>query len=189
MLLLAIVGSRVSMLHIYESKGIRYLIPAVPSLLLLAIVMLSWHAVRWRRVTTVAWVLLAVTLLPDKHDFYVIYGIAMDPTHAVVDLRDAVTSEAGTGPVYTDLNDLAVMGQTGRPTVAVRGDGTWHHYFSSRPNTDRAHVPEHALYLTWDPGRSEVLAQADSPRSGTLYLVRWQHPTAQSASIRPIDPQ
>ncbi len=75
--------------------------------------------------------------------------------------------------------------RNGRPTVAVSGDGTWHHYFSSRPNAAREQVPDGALYLTWDPATSEVLAQADSPRSGTLYLVRWKRTAAQTASLDP----
>jgi len=188
MLLLAMVGSRVSMLHVYESKGIRYLIPAVPALLLLSILMLDWYAVQCRRVATVAWALLAVSLIPTEQDFYEIYGLAMDPTHAVVDLRDAVAAFPDDGPIYTDHNDLAVMGQTGRPTVAVSGDGTWHHYFSSRPNAAREQIPTGALYLTWDPGVSEVLARADSPRSGTFYLVRWNRTTATTASLDPTAP-
>ena len=102
----------------------------------------TWQAARWRRVTTVAWALLAITLLPTKQDFYVIYGVAMDRTHAVVDLSGAVAALPEGGPIYTDHNDLAVMGQTGRPTVAVSGDGTWHHYFSSRPNAAREQVPD-----------------------------------------------
>jgi hypothetical protein len=108
----------------------------------------------------------------------------MDPTHAVVNLTDAVTAADGPGPVYTDFNDLAVMGHTGRPTVAVTGAKTWHHYLSRRTQGTRDDIPDGALYLTWDPGDARILGRADTPRSGTLYLVRWRtHDTVASTPI------
>lgn len=182
-LLLAIVGSRVSMLHFYESKAARYLIPAVPALMLLCVLMLRQYAARFPRATLLAGFLLTLSILPTKRDFYEVYGLAMDQTHAILDLRDEVAGAYRGGPVYTDLNDLAVMGECGVPSVAVTGDGSWHHYLSSRARCLRGEVPTGALYLTWNPGPSEVIARAESPRSGTLYLVRWRG-TSQTLANR-----
>ncbi len=173
-LLLAIVGSRVAMLHLYESKAARYLIPAVPALMILCVLMLRQYTARFPRMTLLAGLLLTLSVLPTKHDFYEVYGLAMDRTHALFDLRDDVAGAYRGGPVYTDLNDLAVMGEFGVPSVAVTGAGSWHHYLSSRARCERDEVPAGALYLTWNPGPSEVIASTESPRSGTLYLVRWR---------------
>ncbi len=186
-LLLAIVGSRVSMLHFYESKAARYLIPAVPALMLLCVLMLRQHAVRFPRATIVAGLLLAFSVLPTKRDFYEMYGLAMDQTHALVDLRGAVATAYRGGPIYSDLNDLAVVGQFGVPSVAVTGKGSWHHYLSSRAHCAREDVPTGALYLTWNPEGSKVLAETESPRSGMLYLVRW-HETDKIFAARPGSP-
>lgn len=172
-LLLAIVGSRLCMLHLYESKACRYIVPAVPVLLVLCVFMLHLHGRRYGLATVGAWCVLALTLLPSRHDFYEIYGVAMDPTHAVVDLSHSIQAQHDPGPIYTDFNDLAVMGETGRPTVAITGAHTWHHYLSRRTKGTRDHIPDGALYLTWNQEHAEIIDQADTPRSGTLYLVRW----------------
>lgn len=172
-LTLAIVGSRMCMLHLYESKAVRYVVPAVPALLLVFVFMVHVHAMRFRRVTVACGVVLALTLLPGKRDFYEIYGVAMDPTHAVATLCPRVAALDAPGPVYTDFNDMAVMGRTGRATVAITGDNTWHHYLSRRTRGTRDDIPDGALYLTWDPRDAQVIDRAKSPRSGTLYLVRW----------------
>lgn len=182
-LLLAIVGSRVSMLHFYESKADRYLIPAVPALLLLCVLMLRHHVVRFPRATVVAGAVLAFSLLPTKRDFYEVYGLAMDKTHALMDLRGAVAGVHRDGPIYTDLNDLAVVGQYGVPAVAVTSGRSWHHYLSSRDRCARRDVPPGSLYLTWNPEGSKVLASVRSPRSGMLYLVRWREGEAIFAGM------
>jgi len=173
-LLLAIVGSRVSMLHLYESKAARYLVPTVPVLMVLCVLMVHRYAARFPRLTVVAGLWLAVAVLPTKHDFYEAYGLAMDPTHAIIDLREAVAAAHPVGPVYSDYNDLAVAGEFGLPSVAVTGERGWYHPLSARAQCVRERVPTGALYLTWNTEGSRVLASAESPRSGTLYLVRWK---------------
>lgn len=182
-LLLGVIVMRLVVVHMYESKAERYLMPLFPALLVLSVLMLWRLGRRPIFLQVTLWVLLAASVAPNKRMLYEMYALATDPVHAVIDMRTDLARHATAGPIYTDLNDMAVMGHTGLPAVAVTGANSWHHYLSSRPATLRTHVPDDAIYLTWDPAGSDVLASAPCARGKALWLVRWRSTNAiQTAS-------
>ncbi len=173
-LLLGIIAARVMLLHVVGPKGVRFLVPLIPMLLLLTLLMLRHYGHGMPRLQWAALAILLISVLPDRQWVYYIYDLARNPVKQIADLKDRLATFAPDQAVYTDLNDLAVMGKTRRPAVAVTGPGSWHHQLYNRPACTRREIPEGALYLTWDPGSLEVIAAASPTRHGTLSLVRWR---------------
>jgi len=173
-LLLGIIAARVMLLHLVGPKGVRFLVPLIPMLLLLTLLMLRHYGHGMPRLQWAALAVLLISVLPDRQWGYYIHDLARNPVKQIADLKDTLATFALDQPVYTDLNDLAVMGKTRRPAVAVTGPGSWHHQLYNRPTCTREEIPEGALYLTWTPGPLEVIAAASPTRHGTLSLVRWR---------------
>ena len=176
-LLLGMVLARLVLLQAVTPKSVRYLVPLIPVLLLLSVSMIWHYGRRWRRLQWVLCGVLLVTVLPGKRLYHQIYGWANHPAHAIAEFGDVLAALSPTEPIYTDVNDLAVMGQTVHPTVAVTGPGSSHRMLVDRPTAARAEIPDGALYLTWDPGGGVVLARNTVPRGETLWLVRWRRGT------------
>lgn len=184
-LLLGVILARQVLLQSISVKTGRFLAPLIPILLLLSMSMI-WHYGRRRRM--LQWALcgvLFVSVLPTKRMFYQVYGLANHPVHGIAKFSDSLAAFPLAEPIYTDLNDLAVMGQTAHPTVAVTGPGSSHRVLVNRPFATRAEIPDGALYLTWDPGCGQVLASNTVPRGETLWLVRWRRATAAGQNRLP----
>ena len=185
-LLIGMVLCRLILVHLYESKAERYLIPLFPALLIVTVVMIARVQRRPALVRVALWALLVVSVAPSKKLLYEMYALANDPAHAVVALEPAIDRLDPALPIYTDLNDMAVMGHTGRATVAVTGANSWHHYLSSRPAAPRSAVPQGAAYLTFDAAGSRELASAPTTHGRTLSLVRWNGGNpVQTAAVTP----
>lgn len=181
---LGIVVLRVIMLHGVVPKSDRFLVPLIPLLLLLTLVTVGQFLRRWAvwRVACAAMVLLSI--MPDRSYYYYLHDLRNDPMHAVRGLTPAGTMGGSRDPIYSDINDLAVMAATARPAVAVVGEKSWHHALLARPRCARSEIPDGASYLTWDPGGSDILASAHAGRRGTLYLVRWNSRAEPVAATR-----
>lgn len=173
-LLLGIIVARVMLLHVVDPKGVRFLVPLIPLLLFLTLLMIGYYGHARPRLQWAALTILLISVLPDRHWAYYIHDLARNPVRQIADLKDALADLAPDQIVYTDLNDLAVMGRTGRPAVAVTGPGSWHHQLYNRPACTREEIPEGALYLTWNPGPLEVIAASSPARDRPLSLVRWR---------------
>ncbi|UCC30040.1 MAG: hypothetical protein JSU86_17805 [Phycisphaerales bacterium] len=173
-LLLGIIVARVMLLHVVGPKGVRFLVPLIPMLLLLTLLMLRHYGQGIPRLQWAALAILLISVLPDRQWVYYIHDLARNPVKQIADLKDTLATFASDQAVYTDLNDLAVMGRTGHPAVAVTGPGSWHHQLYNRPACTRGEIPEGVLYLTWDPGPLEVIAAASPARHRPLSLVRWR---------------
>ncbi len=176
-LLMAMIILQLIPMHAIIPKDTRLLVPVLP-LLLLTTILLSQQLERrahWTRWVT--WPVLAVSVLaimPDRHLMWEINDRINDPVVQLRGLEDAIASAASDESVYTDFNDLAVMGHTGLPTVAVTDGRTRHQNLYDRAQSTRADIPPGALYLTWEPASATVLASTQSDHNDALYLVRWQ---------------
>lgn len=188
-LLLGIIVARVMLLHVVGPKGVRFLVPLIPMLLSLTLLMIGYYGHGRPRLQWVALTILLISVLPDRQWVYYIHDLARNPVKQIADLEDTLATFASDQTVYTDLNDLAVMGRTGRPAVAVTGPGSWHHQLYDRPACTREEIPEGALYLTWDPGPLGVIATASPARHRPLSLVRWRigrQPQAGASALSSI---
>ncbi|UCE58324.1 MAG: hypothetical protein JSU63_12880 [Phycisphaerales bacterium] len=174
LLLLGTVFARLLLLHMVTVKSQRYLVPLVPALLLLTVLMLRQCANRGRVVRVCLWVILFTSIAPGKHFYWQVHDLRNDPGNQIVRLREQMVEAEPAERIYTDFNDMAVMGQTGRPAVAVLTDNSWHHHLFTRPTSTRDLIPDGALYLTFDPGNATVIARADEDTAKTLWLVRWR---------------
>ncbi len=162
------------LLHVVGPKGVRFLVPLIPMLLLLTLLMLRHYGGGMPRLQWAALVILLISVLPDRQWVYYIHDLGRNPVKQIADLKDTLATFAPDQVVYTDLNDLAVTGRTGRPAVAVTGPGSWHHQLYNRPACTREEIPEGALYLTWNPGPLEVIAASSPARHRSLSLVTWR---------------
>lgn len=188
-LLLAMVILQLIPMHAIIPKDTRLLVPLLPLLLLATILLAQQLAERARWTRWMAWPVLTVSVLavmPDRNLLWEINDRINDPVTQLCTLEGAIASNAVDESVYTDFNDLAVMGHTGLATVAVTDGRTRHRNLYGRAQSTRADIPTGALYLTWQPARAIVLASAHSDHNDTLYL-RLQHllePPLQIANRR-----
>lgn len=174
LLLLGLIAMRVVLLHLVVPKGPRFLIPVIAMLLVLSVLMLHQYGLRALRLQRLAWIVLFVSVLPGKQLLYYIHAMRNDPVRQVIAMKGDIATLDPNETIYTDLNDLAVMGHTGHLAVAVTGERSWHHALLGRDSCTRAGIPDGAAYLTWNPGPLEILASGRPTRGGTLSLVRWR---------------
>jgi len=174
LLLLGVIAARIVLIHMIIPKGARFLVPLVPMLLILTVLMIRFWALRAPRLQWVAWAILLVAVLPGRQQLYYFHDLRNDRVHQIHELKNFIETPDPKEIIFTDLNDLAVMGHTGHPAVAVIADGSWHHALLSREACTRESIPIGALYLTWAPGQLDVLASSSTSRHGKLSLVRWQ---------------
>lgn len=174
LLLLGLIAARIVLIHMIIPKGARFLVPLIPMLLVLTGLMIRFWALRAPRLQWMAWAVLLVAVLPGRRQLYYFHDLRSDRVHQIHELKEFLETLDASETIFTDLNDLAVMGHTGHPAVAVLADGSWHHAFLSRKACTRESIPDGALYLTWDPGKLDVLASSSATRHGKLSLVRWQ---------------
>jgi len=173
--LLGIVCVRVAVLHVVTAKDPRYLAPLFPILLILSVVMLWYYWKGLRLVQWGAWTILLVSMMPFRSFYWQVHRFAADPTHQIAKLRDDIAATDPRELIYTDFNDLAVMGQTGHRAIPVTGVDSWHHKpFDARGPVLRSQIPIGALYLTWKPGPAEIIARSEHARNRPLWLVRWK---------------
>lgn len=190
-LLLALVLSRLALLHLIVAKYPRYLAPIIPLMLILTVCAIGMHHRTGRVTRSLAWCVLVWAVLPSKVFFWGLHDGRSNPTHQIVAF-EAVATEIGLRePIYTDINDMAVMGLLHRRAVAVLGEGSWHHSLIARPTCLRGEIPPGAWYLTWDPGASEIVASREGVSGRALHLVRWcgQGRPPHSTSARPTQLQ
>lgn len=172
--LLGVVILRMALLHAVPPKSERFLVPLVPPLLILMLLMMQQYLASrstWRWVCSAV---LLLSVLPGRSFYYYLHDLRHDPARLIHELQPALIGLSPPETVYTDVNDLAVMGATARPAVAVVGDNTWHHSLLGRPSVGRQEIPRESLYITWDPRGGAVLAESKTRDRPTLYLVRWR---------------
>ena len=181
-LLVGIGVARLAVLHAVTIKDVRFLVPLLPLFIMLAVLMM-WHYVGRRRpALAAAYVVLLVSVLPGRQLWWRIHDLTGDPTNQLVSLKAEIANCDSRETIYTDFHDLAVMAQTGHPTVAVTDPGTWHCPLGARAATTRAEIPEGALYLTREPKEARVLARSEAVSGPALWLVRWQTEDAHRGS-------
>jgi hypothetical protein len=174
LLLLGLIATRVLLLHFLGPKCTRLLIPVIAMLLVLSVLMLHQYGLHALRLQRVGWIVLFVSVLPGRPLLYYLHGLRNDPVRQVIAMKGYIATLDRNETIYTDLNDLAVMGHTGHLAVAVTGERSWHHSLLGRDSCTREGIPDGAAYLTWDPGPLEILASGYPTRGGTLSLVRWR---------------
>lgn len=84
--------------------------------------MLHQYAGKSRWAHYVVWPVAAVSLMPlmdGRNLLWEINDLRNDPANQLVAIRDAVGEIDRSEPVYTEVNDIAVMARTAHPTVAV----------------------------------------------------------------------
>ncbi len=172
---------RLILLHLIVPKEPRFLLPLLPMLLLLSILAVVFVIPARSRAAWVAGVVLLLSVLPGRRLGYTIHDLRRSPTRAIAQLAPQLKKLDPLETVYTELNDLAVMGITARRTVAVTGPGTWHHPLLGRPSCSREQVPPGAVYLTFRRGDDLVLAETAPTRLGTLALVRRREAVSAAA--------
>lgn len=174
-LLVGLIGARLVLLHLVVPKESRFLVPLVPLLIVLSLLAVCRLTNPRALVRAVVCVALFVSVLPNKGFFYYLHDLQNDPAALIAELAPSVRrfSRGEAEMVYSDANDLAVMGHTGRAAVAVTGEGSWHHSLLSRLSASRDEIPHDGLYLTWNPAHAKVLAVSSASTHGRLHLVRW----------------
>lgn len=63
-------------------------------------------------------------VLPAKGFLWGLYDCRTNPAHQIAAFETMATEIGLHEPIYTDINDVAVMGLLHRPAVA--GEGSWH---------------------------------------------------------------
>jgi hypothetical protein len=179
LVLLGIVALRFALLHVVVPKSDRFLVPLVPLLLILTCL-----ALHLCLPTRKAWrygcvAVIIATMSPGRPFVRYLHDLRFDPARQIGEIAARMNMDDCGSPIYTDLNDLAVMARTGRRAVAVVGEGSWHHSLLGRPRNARREIPDGATYLTRHPGDAEILAESSEGRGGRLYLVRWKAPTGR----------
>jgi len=174
LLLLAILAARLATVHIIAVKSPRFLVLAIPILILLSMLMLRHCASRSVLVRSTAYVVLLVSVLPGRELLWEIHALRDDPTHQIAYLSDHVVAHSPSEPVYTDIHDLAVIARTRHPAIAVDSEKSARLWLRLSEHVTRKEIPEDALYLTWDPEAGEPLATRETAHHGRLWLVRWR---------------
>lgn len=174
-LMLGMIVARMTLLQTVSAKGARYLVPMIPLLTLLSIMMIDFFSQRGVFVKVCLWAALIITVMPGKSSYYQMFSLATDPTHLIDQFQDDLAKIDMSEPIYTDFNDIAVMGHTARKAYPVVTEFSWHHRaMNARQPLRREDIPNGALYITWDPEGGEILATSEKTKKGRLCLVRWK---------------
>ena len=173
LLILITLAGRLVLTHSITDKGMRYLVPLLPLGVVLSVFALEYYTRTLRSARWVLWPVLIISICPTRGFVWRMREFRTDSVSQLVELEPFMANLDKNEVIYTDVNDLAVMGHTGYLTVAVPTEASPHHPLYNRAFTSRRQIPTGSLYLTWDPGTSKVLASATPTRRGTLHLVRW----------------
>ncbi len=173
----AIVIALVVPMHLALTKDVRLIVPVVPMALTVFVVWLAcdeWH----RKVVSsaAAIILVCFTLLNVQRAnlIWTVEDLKANPTNVFAELPLPSGGDVSTETVFTDLNDLAATAHYARYAIPVLSADARHHRLYDRKAVYRRGIPNGAIYVTWNPDTSDVIAETRTPRGKRIYLVRWR---------------